>query len=161
MPAVEKGVREACALGVVAGYPLVDLKVTVYDGKHHSVDSKEIAFVTAAKKAVQIAVREARPVVLEPMVNVEVQTPEAFVGDVSGDLASHRGQVTGTRAAVPGQLVVQGVAPLAELAAFQTRLNALTSGQARYTLAFSHYDPVPPSTQAQLASSYKLKEDEE
>ena len=83
------------------------------------------------------------------------------VGDVSGDLASHRGQVTGTRAAVPGQLVVQGVAPLAELAAFQTRLNALTSGQARYTLAFSHYDPVPTSTQAQLASSYKLKEDEE
>jgi elongation factor G len=161
MPAVEKGVREACALGVVAGYPLVDLKVTVYDGKHHSVDSKEIAFVTAAKKAVQEAVKNARPVVLEPIVSVEVLTPEGHVGDVSGDLSSHRGQVTGTRAAIPGQLVVQGLAPLAELAAFQTRLNAMTSGQANYTLAFSHYDPVPPGQQAQLAAGYKLKDDEE
>lgn len=160
MPAVEKGVREAAALGVVAGYPLVDLKVTVYDGKHHSVDSKEIAFVTAAKKAVQEAVKAAKPVVLEPIVSVEVLTPEHHVGDVSGDLSSHRGQVTGTRAAMPGQLVVQGLAPLAELAAFQTRLNAMTSGQANYTLAFSHYDPVPPNQQAQLAAGYRLKDDE-
>ncbi|WP_374657903.1 elongation factor G [Inhella sp.] len=160
MPAVEKGVREACSLGVVAGYPLVDVKVTVYDGKHHSVDSKEIAFVTAAKKAVQEAVKNARPVVLEPIVSVEVLTPESHVGDVSGDLSSHRGQVTGTRASMPGQLVVQGLAPLAELAAFQTRLNAMTSGQANYTLAFSHYDPVPPNQQAQLAAGYKLKDDD-
>jgi len=159
IPAVEKGVREACALGVVAGYPLVDVKVIVFDGKHHSVDSKEIAFVTAAKKALQVAVKEARPVVLEPVVQVEVLTPEASVGDVSGDLASHRGQVTGTRGAVPGQLVVQGLAPLAELANFQTRLNALTSGQARYTLALSHYDPVPPNTQAALASAYKVQDE--
>ncbi len=161
IPAVEKGVREACALGVVAGYPLVDVKVIVFDGKHHSVDSKEIAFVTAAKKALQVAVKEARPVVLEPIVQVEVLTPEAAVGDVSGDLASHRGQVTGTRAAVAGQLVVQGLAPLAELAAFQTRLNAMTSGQARYTLALSHYDPVPPNTQAALAAAYKVQDEAE
>jgi elongation factor G len=161
IPAVEKGVREACALGVIAGYPLVDVKIIVYDGKSHSVDSKEIAFVTAAKKAVQAAVREARPVVLEPIVQVEVLTPEASVGDVSGDLASHRGQVTGTRAAVPGQLVVQGLAPLAELATFQTRLNAMTSGQARYTLAFSHYEAVPPNTQAALAAGYKSQDDGE
>ncbi|MFO1250521.1 MAG: elongation factor G [Inhella sp.] len=161
IPAVEKGVREACALGVVAGYPLVDVKVIVFDGKHHSVDSKEIAFVTAAKKALQVAVKEARPVVLEPIVQVEVLTPEAAVGDVSGDLASHRGQVTGTRAAVAGQLVVQGLAPLAELAAFQTRLNAMTSGQARYTLALSHYDPVPPNTQAALAAAYKVQDEGE
>ncbi len=161
MPAVEKGVREACALGVIAGFPLVDLKVVVYDGKAHSVDSKEIAFVTAARKAVQAAVREARPVVLEPIVQVEVLTPESSVGDISGDLASHRGQVTGTRAAVPGQLVVQGLAPLAELAAFQTRLNAMTSGQARYTLAFSHYEAVPPNTQAALAAGYKSQDDSE
>ena len=160
MPAVEKGVREACATGVLAGFPVVDLKVTVFDGKHHSVDSKEIAFVTAARKAVQLAVREARPVVLEPVVNVEVLTPESSVGDVSGDLASHRGQVTGTRAAVPGQLLVQGQAPLAELATFQTRLNAMTSGQARYTLAFSHYEPVPPNTQSALAAAYKVSDEE-
>ena len=160
IPAVEKGVREACVTGVIAGFPLVDLRVTVFDGKHHSVDSKEIAFVTAAKKAVTLAVREAHPVVLEPIVQVEVLTPEASVGDVSGDLASHRGQVTGTRAAVPGQLVVQGLAPLAELANFQTRLNALTSGQARYTLALSHYDPVPPNTQAALVAAHKVQDDD-
>ncbi len=160
IPAVEKGVREACASGVVAGYPLVDLRVIVYDGKHHNVDSKEIAFVTAAKKAVMAAVREARPVVLEPIVKVEVLTPESAVGDVSGDLASHRGQVTGTRTAVPGQLVLQGLAPLAELAAFQTRLNAMTSGQASYTLAFSHYDAVPPNTQSALMAAHKVQEEE-
>ena len=160
IPAVEKGVREACAFGVIAGYPLVDLRVVVYDGKAHSVDSKEIAFVTAAKKAVQLAVREARPVVLEPVVQVEVLTPEGAVGDVSGDLASHRGQVTGTRGAVPGQLIVQGLAPLAELANFQTRLNAMTSGQARYTLAFSHYEAVPPNTQSALVAAHQVQEDE-
>ncbi|MBB5203150.1 elongation factor G [Inhella inkyongensis] len=160
IPAVEKGVREACASGAVAGYPLVDLRVTVFDGKHHSVDSKEIAFVTAAKRAVYAAVREARPVILEPIVALEVATPESAVGDVSGDLASHRGQVTGTRSAVPGQLIVQGLAPLAELANFQTRLNAMTAGQARYTLALSHYDPVPPNTQAQLMAAHKVAEED-
>ena len=160
MPAVEKGVREACATGVLAGFPLVDVKVTVFDGKHHSVDSKEIAFVTAARKALQLAVREARAVVLEPIVSFDVLTPEHAVGDVSGDLASNRGQVTGTRTAVPGQLLVQGQAPLAELATFQTRLNAMTSGQARYTLAFSHYEPVPPNTQAALAAAHQVHDDD-
>jgi elongation factor G len=160
IPAVEKGVREACAEGVIAGHPLVDVKVTVFDGKHHSVDSKEIAFVTAAKKALRAAVREARPVVLEPIVQVEVLTPEAAVGDVSGDLASHRGQVTGTRTAVPGQLIVQGSAPLAELANFQTRLNALSSGQARYTLSLSHHDPVPPGTQAAMVAAHRVQDED-
>ncbi len=160
MPAVEKGVREACALGAIAGFPVVDLKVIVYDGKHHSVDSKEIAFVTAARKALQAAVREARPVVLEPIVQLEVLTPEGAVGDISGDLASHRGQVTGTRAAVSGQLFLQGLAPLAELANFQTRLNALSSGQARYTLAFSHYEAVPPNTQVQLVAAYRVQDED-
>lgn len=160
IPAVEKGVHDACARGVIAGYPLVDLKVTVYDGKYHSVDSKEIAFVSAARKAVQTAVREARPVVLEPIVQVDVLAPEAHVGDVSGDLAGHRGQVTGTRAALPGQLRIQGLAPLAELATFQTRLNALCSGQASYTLSLSHYEPVPPNVQAQLMAGYRALEEE-
>lgn len=160
IPAVEKGVHDACARGVIAGYPLVDLKVTVYDGKYHSVDSKEIAFVSAARKAVQAAVREAKPVVLEPIVQVDVLAPEAHVGDVSGDLAGHRGQVTGTRAALPGQLRIQGLAPLAELATFQTRLNALCSGQASYTLSLSHYEPVPPNVQAQLMAGYRAQEEE-
>jgi elongation factor G len=160
MPAVEKGVRQACASGVVSGHPLVDLKVTVFDGKHHSVDSKEIAFVTAGRKALVAAVREARPLVLEPIVTVEISAPDASMGDITGDLAARRGQVNGTRSAVPGVITVQGLAPLAELANYQTRLNAMTSGQGRYTLALSHYEAVPPNTQAALVSAYKVKDEE-
>ncbi|MBI3347444.1 MAG: elongation factor G [Burkholderiales bacterium] len=159
MPAVEKGVRSALASGAVAGYPLVDLRVTVYDGKHHSVDSKEIAFVTAGRRALIEAVREARPLVLEPIVQVDITAPEHSIGDITGDLAARRGQVNGTRAAVPGSLVVQGLAPLAELASYQSRLNAITAGQGRYTLLLSHYEAVPPNTQAALVGAYKAGDD--
>jgi len=158
MPAVEKGVRQALDMGVVAGYPVVDLRVVVYDGKHHSVDSKEIAFITAARKAVVAAVQAARPSVLEPIVNVEIAAPEQNIGDITGDLASRRGQVSGTTSA-SGGLAVVAQAPLSELASYQSRLNALTGGQGRYTLAFSHYEPVPPGVQAQLASNYRVKEE--
>lgn len=155
MPAVEKGVRAALAGGVIAGYPVVDLRVVVYDGKHHSVDSKEIAFVTAGRRALIEAVKAARPLVLEPIVQVEITAPEHGIGDITGDLASRRGQVNGTRSAVPGSLVVQGLAPLAELASYQSRLNAMTAGQGRYTLVLSHYEAVPPNTQAALTAAYK------
>lgn len=161
MPAVEKGVRQACAAGVVAGFPVVDLRVVVYDGKHHSVDSKEIAFVTAGHRALMAAVREARPLVLEPIVQVEITAPDASVGDITGDLAARRGQVNGTRTAVPGSLIVQGLAPLAELASYQTRLNAMTAGQGRYTLLLSHYEAVPPNTQAALMGAYKAGDEVE
>ncbi|MBE7939457.1 MULTISPECIES: elongation factor G [Ramlibacter] len=154
MPAVEKGVRQALEAGVVAGYPLVDLRVVVVDGKHHPVDSKEIAFITAARKAVAAAVQAARPSVLEPIVNVEIAAPEQHVGDITGDLATRRGQVSGTAASAAGMAVL-AQAPLSELASYQSRLNALTGGQGRYTLAFSHYEPVPPAVQAQLAARYK------
>ncbi|HEY4080428.1 MAG TPA: elongation factor G [Burkholderiaceae bacterium] len=160
MPAVEKGVRSALEQGVITGFPLVDLKVTVFDGKHHSVDSKEVAFVTAGKKALMVAVREARPLVLEPIVHIEISVPAASMGDITGDLAARRGQINGTRSAVPGVIVVQGLAPLAELSNYQTRLNAMTSGQGRYTVALSHYEPVPPNTQAALMSAYKVKDEE-
>ncbi|MDY0744458.1 elongation factor G [Paucibacter sp. R3-3] len=160
MPAVEKGVRSALDSGVIAGYPLVDLRVTVFDGKHHSVDSKEIAFITAGRRALMAAVREARPLVLEPIVHVEISAPDTAMGDITGDLASRRGQVNGTRSAVPGTMVVQGLAPLAELASYQTRLNAMTSGQGRYTLVLSHYEPVPPNTQTALTSAHKVREEE-
>ena len=159
MPAVEKGVRQAMEEGVVAGYPVVDLRCVVYDGKHHTVDSKEIAFVTAGKKALIAAVQAARPCLLEPIVNVEISVPEANMGDITGDLASRRGQVSGTRADTSGDLTVLAMAPLSELASYQSRLNSLTGGQGRYTIAFSHYEQVPPNVQAQLASQYKLKED--
>ncbi len=159
MPAVEKGVRTAMEQGVVAGYPVVDLKVVVYDGKHHTVDSKEIAFVTAGKKALIAAVQAARPCVLEPIVNVEIAAPEQHMGDITGDLASRRGQVSGTQSAAAGTLTVLAQAPLSELASYQTRLNSLTGGQGRYTLAFSHYEVVPPGVQSQLASQYKIKDE--
>jgi elongation factor G len=159
MPAVEKGVRQALDEGVVAGYPVVDLKCIVYDGKHHPVDSKEIAFITAGKKALQAAVQAARPVVLEPIVNVEITAPDANMGDITGDLSSRRGQVSGTRSDSAGALTVLAQAPLSELASYQSRLNSLTGGQGRYTIAFSHYEMVPPTVQQQLASQYKLKED--
>jgi elongation factor G len=158
MPAVEKGVRMALEAGVVAGYPVVDLRVIVYDGKHHTVDSKEIAFIQAGKKAVQAAVQAARPSVLEPIVNVEISAPEQNIGDITGDLASRRGQVSGTTSAT-GSLAVVAQAPLSELASYQSRLNALTGGQGRYTIAFSHYEAVPPTVQAQLASQYKVKDE--
>jgi elongation factor G len=159
LPAVEKGVRLAMEQGVIAGYPVVDLKVTVYDGKHHTVDSKEIAFVQAGKKALIAAVQSARPCVLEPIVHVEIAAPEHHMGDITGDLASRRGQVSGTQSGLAGALTVLAEAPLSELGSYQTRLNSLTGGQGRYTVAFSHYEPVPPTVQAQLASQYKVKEE--
>lgn len=159
MPAVEKGVHMAMEQGVIAGYPVVDLKVIVYDGKHHTVDSKEIAFIQAGKKALIAAVQAARPCVLEPIVNVEIAAPEQNMGDITGDLASRRGQVSGTQSSSAGALTVLAQAPLSELSSYQSRLNSLTGGQGRYTLAFSHYEPVPPNVQAQLASQYKLKDD--
>ena len=159
MPAVEKGVRLAMEQGVIAGYPVVDLKVVVYDGKHHTVDSKEIAFVTAGKKALIAAVQAARPCLLEPIVDVEISAPEQHMGDITGDLASRRGQVSGTQSAMAGALTVLAQAPLSELASYQSRLNSLTGGQGRYTIAFSHYEPVPPNVQQQLASQYKVKDE--
>ena len=159
MPAVEKGVLSATHEGVLAGYPVVDLKVTVYDGKHHTVDSKEIAFATAGKKALQTAVQAARPCVLEPIVDVEISAPEQFMGDITGDLSSRRGQVNGTESAAAGMLTVIAQAPLSELASYQARLNSITAGQGSYTIAFSHYEPVPPNVQHQLASQYKIRDE--
>ncbi|MBQ0929453.1 elongation factor G [Ideonella sp. 4Y16] len=159
MPAVEKGVREALDGGVLAGYPVVDIEVTVYDGKHHSVDSKEIAFVTAARKATIAAILEAQPVLLEPIVDVEISAPGHATGDITGDLSSRRAQVAGTDGGVGQMMVVRAQAPLAELTGYQTRLNALTAGQGHYTLAFSHYEPVPPAQQAKLAASFKRMDD--
>jgi elongation factor G len=160
IPAVEKGVREVLAAGAIAGYPVVDVRVVVLDGKSHSVDSKEIAFVTAGRKAFMAAIREARPIVLEPIVNVEILAPENAMGDITGDLSSRRGQVNGTQNGAAGTMFVRGQVPLSELSNYQSRLNAMTSGQGRYTLALSHYDPVPPNTQQQLVGQFKVGEEE-
>jgi len=160
MPAVEKGVRQVLEMGVIAGYPLVDLRVVVFDGKHHSVDSKEIAFIAAGRKALMAAVREARPLILEPIVHVDITAPDASMGDITGDLASRRAQINGTRTLVPGSITVQAQAPMSELSSYQTRLNSMTSGQGRYTLLLSHYGPVPPNTQAQLVAAHHVHEEE-
>ncbi len=159
IPAVEKGVREVLASGAISGNPVVDVRVTVYDGKHHSVDSKEIAFVTAGRKAFLVAVREARPLVLEPIVHIEVTAPDHAVGDITGDLSSRRGVVTGTANGAPGVMVVRGQVPLSELSSYQNRLNALTSGQGRYTVELSHHEAVPPAVQAQLMAAFKVHDE--
>jgi len=155
MASVEKGVLQALADGVVAGFPLQDLRVTVYDGKTHAVDGKDIAFVSAGRKATIDAVLKAGPIVLEPLVNIEVLAPEQAIGDLTGDLASRRGQVTGTQPRADGTVAISGLIPLAELGEYQGRLKSLTGGKGSYSITFSHYAQVPAQTQQHLASHFK------
>jgi elongation factor G len=157
IPAVEKGVREVMASGTVAGYPMQDVRVTVYDGKHHAVDSKEVAFVAAGRKAMLDAMTKARPTVLEPIVNVEIVVPDSAMGDITGDLSSRRGQVTGTDNLAGGSMVVKGVVPLSELDGYAGRLKAMTQGQGSFSMELSHYEAVPPGVQMQLANDFKAK----
>jgi elongation factor G len=154
IPAVQKGVESVLSSGPTAGFVMQDVRVTVYDGKHHPVDSKEVAFVAAGRKAFLDALGKARPIVLEPIVNVEVEAPESHMGDVAGDLSSRRGQVKGTRALAPGVLVVEGQAPLGELEGYSARLKAMTQGRASWTMSLSHYEQAPPQIQQQLAAEY-------
>src|SRR5690606_40117302 len=129
IPAVEKGVRQAMAGGAVAGFPVQDVQVSVYDGKTPLVDGKEIAFVTAGRKAFLDAASKARPIVLEPIVSLELTIPQEAIGAVSGELSARRGQVSGTGAARAGMALLSARAPLAELSDFQGRLKAITGGQ--------------------------------
>ena len=161
MPAVEKGVRQALEGGVVAGYAVDDLKVTVFDGKTHAVDGKEVAFVTAGRKAVIDAIRAAKPIVLEPIVNIEIVVPETAIGDLTGDLASRRGHITGTDGRGHGMAAISGEVPLAELNDYQSRLKSLTGGQGSYNIEFARYAAVPPNVQQQMASRFQLHEDDE
>jgi elongation factor G len=160
IPAVEKGVREVLAQGAIAGYPVVDVRVIVVDGKHHSVDSKDIAFATAGRKAFLAAIREAQPQVLEPIVHIEISASDAAMGDITGDLSAKRGLVTGTSNGAAGQVVVRGQVPMSELTGYQSRLNAMTSGQGRYSIELSHYEAVPPAVQQQLTSEFRGHDDE-
>lgn len=155
MPAIEKGVRQAMEHGAIAGYPLQDLRVTVYDGKYHPVDSKEVAFVSAGKKAFLDAVVKAQPIVLEPIVNVEVAIPEHSVGDVTGGLAGKRARIMGTDTQRGGELVIKAQAPLAELIDYPTELKSMTGGRGRYSLDLSHYEAVPATVQRQLSEAWK------
>ncbi len=161
IPAIEKGVRQVLAHGAVAGYPMQDVRVVVYDGKYHPVDSKEVAFVAAGRKAFLDAVAKARPIVLEPIVNLDVNVPEQYMGDVTGGLASKRARINGTDALRGGVLVIKAQAPLAEVVDYQTELRSLTGGEGRFAMELSHYDPVPAQIQKQLSDSYRPRPDED
>jgi len=154
IPAVEKGVRQVLDSGPVAGYPVHDVRVIVYDGKYHDVDSKEVAFISAGKRAFMDAISKARAIVLEPIVNIEITAPEANMGDIAGDLSAKRGQLSGTDSLAPGTLVIKGQAPLSELGNYQARLKSVTAGQGSYTIEFARYEPVPPSVQKTLAEQH-------
>jgi elongation factor G len=154
IPAVQKGVEQVLTSGPVAGFPMQDVRVIVYDGKYHPVDSKEVAFVAAGRKAFLDAITKARPIVLEPIVGVEINCPANTMGDVAGDLSSRRGQVTGTQTLQANMLAVNGYAPLAELDGYAARLKSMTGGHGAWTMSLSHYEQAPPNLQNQLSSEY-------
>ncbi|QDA57985.1 elongation factor G [Thermomonas aquatica] len=161
LPAVEKGVRQVLSGGAVAGYPMQDVRVIVYDGKHHPVDSKEVAFIAAGKKAFLDAIGKARPQVLEPIADLEVTAPEQHMGDISGGLSSKRARISGTDSLRGGEIVVKAQVPLSELEGYAAELKSVTAGRGRYALDFSHYEPVPAQVQQKLVEAYKPHHEED
>ena len=151
IPAVEKGIKEAMENGVISGHPLVDLEVELYDGSYHEVDSSEIAFKIAGSMALQQAVKNANPVILEPIMKVEVTTPEEFMGDVIGDLSSRRGQVQGTDQRGNAR-IIHALVPLAELPRYATILRSMTQGRASFYMEPSHYEEVPANIAEKIIS---------
>lgn len=161
MPAVEKGIRHVLEGGAIAGYPMQDVKVSVYDGKHHPVDSKEVAFVTAGKRAFIDAVQKAKPALLEPMVHLEVTVPNQFMGDITGDLSGKRGRIQGTNMMPGDQCVIEAIVPLAEISNYQGQLKSVTGGQGSFAMELSHYDPVPSNVQQEIIAQYKPQAEED
>ena len=161
VPAIEKGVREVLDQGAIAGYPLQDVRVIVYDGKHHPVDSKEVAFKTAGKFAFIDAVKKAKPVLLEPIVNMEVTVPEDKMGTITGDLSGKRGRIHGQDFIGGGMAMVKAQAPLSEVMQYQSQLKSVTGGQGSFAMELSHYEPVPPQVQAHIVAEYKPRAEEE
>jgi elongation factor G len=142
-PAVEKGVAETMKEGIIAGYPLVDVKVTLYDGSYHTVDSSEMAFKIAGSMALRKAVQDARPVLLEPIMKVEVITPDDTLGAVIGDLNSKRGRVQGVEPQAGGNQKINAQVPMSEMLTYANQLTSLTSGRGMYSMEFSHYEELP------------------
>ncbi len=159
IPAVEKGVRQILSHGAIAGYPIQDVRVTVYDGKHHSVDSKEVAFVSAGKKAFADAIEKARPIVLEPIAHIEVTTPPNHVGDITGHLSGVRGRINGTDTLSGNRVRIKADVPVVELGDYQTTLKSLTGGEGAYTMSFDHYDRVPADLQKRLCAEFRSVEE--
>jgi elongation factor G len=160
IPAVEKGVRQVLADGALAGYPVVDVRVAVYDGKHHSVDSKEVAFISAGKRAFKDAIAKAGPIVLEPIARLAITAPSAHVGDITGHLAAIRGKIGGSEALSRQRARIYAHVPLAELAEYQATLKSLTSGAGQFTLELDHYATAPAAVQKDLVASYRPSGDD-
>jgi elongation factor G len=155
IPAVEKGIRQVLSEGALAGFPMQDIRVVVHDGKHHPVDSKEVAFVSAGRKAFLDAVQKANPIVLEPVVRLEITAPSTSVGDITGDLATKRARINGNTTLPGGYTTVTALVPLAEISDYQMRLKALTGGEGAYLMELSHYDPVLPRRQSELVQAWR------
>ncbi|MFA5422844.1 MAG: elongation factor G [Phycisphaerae bacterium] len=160
-PAILKGINDVMETGVVAGYMLQDVKVSVYDGKHHPVDSKEVAFRAAGKGAFIDAIQKAKPVLLEPIVNLEVTVPAENMGDITGDLASRRGRVSGQEMLAGNMLVVKAQVPLSEVTQYNSQLKSVTGGRGSYSMSLSHYEPVPPNIQAQVIAAHQKEKQQE
>lgn len=155
LPAVEKGVRQCMTDGAVAGYPMTNISVSVYDGKFHAVDSKEVAFVTAGKRAFIDAIQQANPVLLEPFVKMEITVPAEQIGDIASDISGRRGRIQGTDM-LPGNIAcVQVEVPLAEVMTYSSQLKSMTAGAGSYTMEYSHDEQTPPNVQANVVALYK------
>jgi elongation factor G len=154
IPAVETGVLQVMESGAMAGYPMQDVRVTVYDGKHHSVDSKEVAFVQAGRKAFLDAISRASPIIMEPVVDVTVTVPPECVGGVTGDLSAMRGMVSGTSVRSDNRMEIAGQVPLKEIQGYHSRLKSLTAGDGSFTMDFSHYAQVPAHVQQELIGAF-------
>jgi elongation factor G len=155
MPAIEKGVREAMAEGALSGSPMIDVRVAVFDGKEHPVDSKEIAFKTAGKEAFRLAVQKARPVILEPVYQLEIVVPDQFAGDIMSDMSTRRGRVQGMLPSGNGRTTISAVAPLAEIQRYATDLKGLTQGRGRFAMTLLGYEDVPSHLVDQVIAQHK------
>lgn len=155
IPSVEKGIREAMKKGVLAAYPVVDVRVTLFDGSYHEVDSSDISFQIAAIQAFKKGMQQAKPVLLEPVMYVEIFTPDENAGDVMGDISSRRGRPMGMEPAGKGTTVVKAEVPLAEMLDFQGRLSSITSGRGYFTMRFAKYEVVPPNIQEKIIAERK------
>jgi elongation factor G len=159
IPAVDKGIQEALNEGIYAGYPMIDLKVTLYDGSYHSVDSSEMAFKIAGSMGIKKAVAEAKPVILEPVMKVEINVPDDFLGTVIGDLNSRRGKVQGMDQLSGGNQQVTALVPMAEMLTYANQLQSITQGRGVYTMEFSHYDELPGNLAQKIIEEKQKKEE--
>ncbi|RMF73886.1 MAG: elongation factor G [Planctomycetota bacterium] len=160
-PSVDKGIRDQMKRGVIAGYPVVDVHVSLVDGKTHPVDSKDVAFQIAGRQVFKKAFAQCKPILLEPIVNLEVTIPAEFVGDITRDISGKRGQILGQDQMPGNQVVIKAQVPLAEVANYSSQLKSATAGQGSYMMELSHYDVVPPNVQQQIVAAHKPGDDDE